>query len=197
MAPKKNPHGKDSIIAAKIEASEKVSIPAAETDQPWHKPKAGSVFPKKRRLVKSLMLKFIFNPDPHGKDSIIGAKTETWEKVVEKVTIPAAETDQPWHKPKAGSLFPKKRRLVKSLMLKFMFNPDPHGKGITIVAKTETWEKVVEKVTIPAAETDQPRHKPKVGSLFPKERRSIKSLMLKFIFNPGRVSDSRGRPPSG
>lgn len=64
MAPKKNPHGKDDNIVAKPETLEKVvvkvTIPAAETDQPWHKAKAGSVIPKKRRLIKSLMMKNIF-----------------------------------------------------------------------------------------------------------------------------------------
>ena len=53
------------------------------------------------------------------------------------------------------------------------------------------------KVTIPVAETDQPWHKKKAGSVFPKKRRLIKSFMLEIIFKLGRVSDSPGRPPSG
>ena len=74
---------------------------------------------------------------------------------------------------------------------------NPHGNDKNIVAKTEMSEKVVVKVTIPAAEIDQPCHKAKAGSVFPKQRRLIKSLMLKSLFKLCCVSDSPGRSPSG
>lgn len=62
MAPKQNVFGKDNMGAEKETekgVEDLTSSNEVQRQKPWHKEKAGTVIPAKKRLVKSLMVNHI------------------------------------------------------------------------------------------------------------------------------------------